>query len=83
MKAKVLAKMFWEVKEVRRMLGKGGGLGCAVPSRQLGVLVLFRRRREHQEIARSPELQAAYFEESEQLLKRLPNNPFAARNKWP
>ena len=41
------------------------------------------RRREHQEIARSPELQAAYFEESEQLLKRLPNNPFAARNKWP
>lgn len=39
MKARVLAKMFWEVKEVRRMLGKGGGLGCAFPSRQLGVLV--------------------------------------------
>ena len=39
MKAKVLDKMFWEVKEVRWMLGKGGGLGCAVPSRQLGVLV--------------------------------------------
>lgn len=44
---------------------------------------LFRRRRKHQEIARSAGLQAGYSEESEQLLKRLPNNPFAARNKRP
>lgn len=43
---------------------------------------LFRRIKQ-QERARSLELQAAYFEESEQLLKRLPNNPLAARNKWP
>lgn len=43
---------------------------------------LFRRKKQ-QERARSLELQAAYFEESEQLLKWLPNNPLAARNKWP
>lgn len=41
MKANVLAEMCWEVKEVRQKqrLGRGGGLGCAVPSRQPGLLV--------------------------------------------
>lgn len=51
----------------------GGGLYCK----------FFRKRRKQQERARSLELQAAYFEESEQLLKWLPNNSVAARNKWP
>lgn len=72
----------WEVK-----VGWGGeeDQSCAVTSRQLEFFCceLFRRRRKQQKKARSLELQAAYFEESEQLLKWLPNNPLAARNKWP
>lgn len=58
-----------------------GAVQC--PAGSWGVWCELFRRRKQQERARSLELHAAYFKESEQLLKWLPNNPLAAKNKWP